>query len=83
MFLQINMPNEKDEKSTKTTATAAKAESSSSSTNPLRRLPSFRQPRDLTLGSGNVSRGGAFNLGTNKTRKVYAPNVNVQRKVKE
>lgn len=77
------MPNEKDEKSTKPTAGSSKAESSSRSTNSLVRLPSFRQPRDLTLGSGNVSRGGAYNLGANKTRKVYAPNVNVQRKVKE
>ncbi|XP_034252885.1 DNA-directed RNA polymerase III subunit RPC4 isoform X2 [Thrips palmi] len=79
----IDMSNEKDEKTSKATAGSSKAESSSRSSNSLVRLPSFRQPRDLTLGSGNVSRGGAFSLGANKTRKVYAPNINVQRKVKE
>lgn len=78
---QIIMPDEKDEKPSK--AAAGKAESSTRSSNPLVRLPSFRQPRDLTLGSGSV-RGGALGLGANKSRKNYAPNLNVQRnKVKE
>lgn len=77
------MPNEKDEKPVKPTTTV-KVESSTRSSGSIVRLPSFRQPRDLTLGSGSVGRGGALGLGVNKARKTYAPNLNVQRnKAKE
>ncbi|XP_049766612.1 DNA-directed RNA polymerase III subunit RPC4 [Schistocerca serialis cubense] len=40
------------------------------------RLPSFRGARDLTLGALTA---GKTNIGDSKQRKVYRPNVNVQR----
>ncbi|XP_026272115.1 DNA-directed RNA polymerase III subunit RPC4 isoform X3 [Frankliniella occidentalis] len=73
------MSDEKEQKPAKPTATTIKIEGSSRSSNSIVRLPSFRQPRDLTLGSGSVGRGGALGLGVNKARKNYAPNLNVQR----
>ncbi|KAK3914791.1 DNA-directed RNA polymerase III subunit RPC4 [Frankliniella fusca] len=78
------MPEEKEQKPIKQAATSIKTEGSSRSSNSIVRLPSFRQPRDLTLGSGGVGRAGALGLGVNKARKNYAPNLNVQRnKAKE
>lgn len=41
---------------------------------PTHRLTSFRLPRDLTLGG---------NIKLEKPKKVYAPNVNVQRNKKQ
>ncbi|XP_052126749.1 DNA-directed RNA polymerase III subunit RPC4 isoform X2 [Frankliniella occidentalis] len=77
--LVLTMSDEKEQKPAKPTATTIKIEGSSRSSNSIVRLPSFRQPRDLTLGSGSVGRGGALGLGVNKARKNYAPNLNVQR----
>lgn len=79
------MPDDdKDGKPSKPAVVPIKSETPSRTSGSLIRLPSFRQPRDLTLGSPSVSRGGALGLGLNKTRKTYAPNLNVQRnKAKE
>ena len=81
----IIMSDGKDKKTPNSTTAVPKAENSQRTTsNPLLRLPSFRQPRDLTLGSGSLGRGGPLALGGNKSRKNYTPNLNVQRnKVKE
>lgn len=80
------MPDDKEKKPSKPATVPIKTEPGTSrSSSPLVRLPSFRQPRDLTLGSGSVGRGGALGLGgVTKARKNYAPNLNVQRnKAKE
>lgn len=39
------------------------------------RLPSFRPPRDYTLGGTNL----LANIKSEKPKKVFTPNVNVQR----
>ena len=65
--------NENKPSSSTNSHSATKTNNDSSPAISTTRLTSFRAPRDLTLGG---------NFKTEKTKKVYAPNLNVQRKKK-
>lgn len=69
------MVKQEESKSQPIEAVNIKTEPGTSTTSVRQRLPSLRPPRDLSLSAYSQKP----NLNQNKNKKIYIPNLNVQR----